>query len=78
VFRVYVSRRASRTPRPQGPTALGHGLLSVRSAVIFAVATVGGLLAGGSEPGLGLGTWLALVVGLDAIIDHERPHSGSQ
>jgi hypothetical protein len=76
VLRVYVSRRTSRTTRPQEPRALGHGLLSVRSAVIFAIATAGGLLADGSQPGLGLGTWLALIIGLDAIIDHERPNSG--
>jgi acid phosphatase family membrane protein YuiD len=77
MLRDHPSRRASHRTHPkERPTAPRHGLLSVRSAVIFAIATAGGLLAGWSQPGLGLGAWLALVVGLDAIIDHDQPHSG--
>jgi hypothetical protein len=77
VLRDHLSRRASHRTHPEErPTVPRHGLLSVRSAVIFAIATAGGLLAGWSQPGLGLGAWLALVVGLDAIIDHDQSHSG--
>jgi acid phosphatase family membrane protein YuiD len=76
VLRNHLSRRESHTTHPgERPIALGHGLLSVRSAVIFAIATAAGLLVGWSQPGLGLGAWLALVVGLDAIIDRDQPHS---
>jgi hypothetical protein len=46
--------------------------LSLRSAVIFAIATAAGLAAGyWSQPAFGVGAWVALVVGLDAIIDPE-------
>jgi hypothetical protein len=77
VLRDYLSRWVSHRAHPaERPIALRHGLLSVRSAVIFAIATAGGLLAGGSQPGLGLGAWLALVLGLDGIIDRHQPHSG--
>jgi hypothetical protein len=44
----------------------------VRSAIIFAIATAGGFIAGWSHPAFGLGAWIALVIGLDAIIDHDR------
>jgi acid phosphatase family membrane protein YuiD len=77
VLRDYLSRPPRPTTQPEERSiAQRPGLLSVRSAVIFAIATVGGLLAGWSQPGLGLGAWLALVVGLDAIIDRDHPHSG--
>jgi hypothetical protein len=77
VFRDHLSRRASHRTHPEEcAIAPRHSLLSVRSAVILAIATAGALLAGWSQPGLGLGAWLALVVGLDAIIDHDQPHSG--
>jgi hypothetical protein len=75
VLRDYLARRASHaTHLEESATAPRHGLLSVRSAVIFAIATAGGLIAGWSQPGLGLGAWLALVIGLDTIIDRDRPH----
>jgi hypothetical protein len=73
VLRDYLTRRAGR-PRhlEESPTALRQGLLSLRSAVIFAIATATGLTAGHwSEPTCGLGAWVALVIGLDAIIDSE-------
>jgi hypothetical protein len=77
VLREYLSRLASHTTHTEERLiAPRHGLLSVRSAVIFAIATAGGLLAGGSQPGLGLGAWLALVVGLDAIIDRDQFRPG--
>ena len=75
MLRDYLTRRASHaTNLEESPTSPRHGLLSVRSAVIFALATAGGLVAGWSQPGFGLGAWLALVVGLDAIIDRDQPH----
>jgi hypothetical protein len=40
--------------------------------VIFAIATAGGLIAGWSQPAFSLGAWLALVIGLDAIIDRDQ------
>jgi hypothetical protein len=74
VLRNYLTRRASRARHLEGSaTSPPHGLLSVRSALIFAIATAGGLMAGWSQPGLGLGAWLALVVGLDTIIDRDQP-----
>ncbi len=70
MFRDYLARHASRAKHlERSPTALRHGLLSVRSAVIFAIATAGGLITGWSQPAFGLGAWLALVIALDAIID---------
>jgi hypothetical protein len=40
--------------------------------VIFAVATAAGLATGHwSEPAAGFGAWVAVVIGLDAIIDPE-------
>jgi hypothetical protein len=78
VLRNYLSRPPRPRMQPEEPSiAPRSGLLSLRSALIFAIATVGGLLTGWSQPGLGLGAWLALVVGLDAIIDRDQPHSGS-
>ena len=73
MLRDYLTRRASRATHLEGsPSASRHGLLSLRSAVIFAIATATGLAAGHwSEPAFGLGTWVALVIGLDAIIDPE-------
>jgi hypothetical protein len=73
VLRDYLTRRASRATHHEGsPTAPRHGLLSLRSAVIFAIATATGLAAGRwSEPAFGLGAWVALVIGLDTIIDPE-------
>lgn len=73
MLRDYLTRRASRARHlERSPTAPRHGLLSLRSAVIFAIATATGLAAGHwSEPALGLGAWVALVIGLDAIIDPE-------
>jgi len=42
----------------------------IRTAVILAIATAGGLLmAQWSTPAMGLGAWLTLVIGLDSIID---------
>jgi hypothetical protein len=74
VLRDHLARHASHAKDLEGsPTAPRHGLLSVRSAMIFAIATVGGLLAGWSQPGFGLGAWLVLVIGLDAIIDRDQP-----
>jgi hypothetical protein len=76
VLHDFLARGASHvTHNEESPRSPRHGLLSVRSAVIFAIATAGGLIAGWSQPGLGLGAWLALVVGLDAIIDRDQLHS---
>jgi acid phosphatase family membrane protein YuiD len=76
VLRDYLNPRTSHAGHVQeSPASPRHGLLSLRSAVIFAIATAGGLIAGWSQPGLGLGAWLALVVGLDAIIDRDQHHS---
>jgi hypothetical protein len=45
-------------------------LLSLRTTVILAVATAGGLMtAQWSSPEFGFGAWLTLVIGLDSIID---------
>jgi len=75
VLRDYLTHRASHTRHlEESPTAPRHGLLSVRSAVIFAIATAGGLITGWSQPAFGLGAWLVLVIGLDTIIDRDQPH----
>ena len=73
MLRDHLTRRASRARHSESsPAAPRHGLLSLRSAVIFAIATATGLAAGQwSEPAFGLGAWVALVIGLDAIIDPE-------
>jgi len=75
VLRDYLTRRASHARYlDRRSTAPRHCLVSVRSAVILAIATAGSLIAGWSQPGLGLGAWLALVVGLDTIIDRDPAH----
>jgi len=75
VFRDYLARHAGHAKHFEGsPTPPRHGLLSVRSAVIFAIATAGGLITGWSQPVFGLSAWLALVIGLDAIIDRDQAH----
>jgi hypothetical protein len=71
VLRDYVARRPNRARDPEKSPPTRHGLLPVRSAVIFAIATAGALIAGWSQPGFGLGAWLVLVIGLDAIINRD-------
>ena len=69
----YLTRRIRSTTQVEEAPRPRAGLLSLRSAVIFALATAGGLLTGiWSEPTFGLGAWIALVIGLDTIIDRER------
>jgi hypothetical protein len=71
-LRRYLTRRASTRMQVEAPPQPRRGLLSLRSAVIFAIATAAGLAAGyWSQPAVGIGAWVALVVGLDAIIDPE-------
>lgn len=77
MLRDYLTRRANRAKyrkkeHPEGVPPSRSGLLSVRSAVIFAIATAGGMITGWSRPEFGLGAWLVLVIGLDAIIDHDQ------
>lgn len=75
MLRDYLALRAGHaTDHAGNPKSPRHGLLSVRSAVIFAIATAGGLITGWSQPGLGLGAWVALVVGLDVMIDRDQSH----
>lgn len=75
MFRDYLARHASPAKHlEESSTTLRHGLLSVRSAVIFAIATAGGLISGWSQPAFGLGAWLALVIALDAIIVRDQAH----
>jgi hypothetical protein len=68
--RFHSSRAAKSESDAQKPPPARRGLLSVRSAVIFAVATAGSLVVGHwSQPALGFGAWIGLVIGLDQIID---------
>jgi hypothetical protein len=69
-LRRYLTRRTKSTTQVEAPDRPHRGLLSLRSAVIFAIATAAGLAAGQwSEPAFGFGAWVAAVIGLDAIID---------
>ena len=69
-MRRYLTRRTKRTTQVEAPDRPHHGLLSLRSAVIFAIATTAGVTVGHwSDPAVGFGAWVAAVVGLDAIID---------
>ena len=65
------STKARRDTAEAG-SPLRPALLSLRTAVILAIATAGGLAtAHWSAPAFGLGAWLTLVIGLDSIIDRE-------
>jgi hypothetical protein len=71
-LRRYLTRRARNATQVEEPHRRHRGLLSLRSAVIFAIATADGLATGHwSEPAAGFGAWVAVVIGLDAIIDPE-------
>ena len=62
--------RSAKGRRGGPATQERPALLSLRTAVILAIATAGGLLmAHWSTPVMGLGAWLTLVIGLDSIID---------
>jgi hypothetical protein len=74
VLRGYLTHRAKRITQAEEVSQPQRGLLSLRSAVIFAIATAGGLVAGHwAQPEIGLGAWMALVLGLDTIIDGDQP-----
>jgi hypothetical protein len=68
LLRDHLNRSAKARREPEAPSR--PALLSLRTAVILAIATAGGLAtAHWSAPALGLGAWLTLVIGLDNIID---------
>jgi hypothetical protein len=70
MLRFYLSRAAKRESAAQEPPLARRGLLSLRTTVIFAVATAGSLAVGHwSQPEFGFGAWIGLVIGLDQIID---------
>jgi acid phosphatase family membrane protein YuiD len=76
VLRDYLTRRGNRAKCRSGRHSTEvppsrRGLVSLRSAVIFAIATAEGVTTGWSRPEFGLGAWLVLVVSLDAIIDRD-------
>ena len=71
-MRRYLTRRTRRTTQVEEPDRPHRGILSLRSAVIFVIATAAGLITGHwSEPQFGVGAWVALVIGLDGIIDRD-------
>ena len=62
--------RSAKNRREPAEVPDRRALLSLRTTVILAVATGGGLVtAQWSSPEFGFGAWLTLVVGLDTIID---------
>lgn len=64
------SARTRRKPAKAPEASDRHALLSLRTTVILAVATAGGLMtAQWSSPEFGFCAWLTLVIGLDSIID---------
>jgi hypothetical protein len=56
----------ARSKTAEAASPLRPALLSLRTAVILAIAT-----AHWSAPASGLGAWLTLVIGLDSVIDRE-------
>jgi hypothetical protein len=64
------SAKSRRKPAEAAEALDRRALLSLRTTVILAVATAGGLMtAQWSSPEFGFGAWLTLVIGLDSIID---------
>jgi hypothetical protein len=74
VLRRYLTASRAKSPTEvEDPVQPRRGLLSLRSTVILAIATAAGLVTGHwSEPQFGVGAWVALVIGLDGIIDDAR------
>ena len=73
MLRRYLTASRAKSPmRIDNPVQRRGGLLSLRSAVILAIATAAGLVTGQwSEPHFGVGAWVALVIGLDQVIDRD-------
>jgi hypothetical protein len=72
LLRGYLNRsvRSRRKPAEAAEVPDRPALLSLRTTVILAVATAGGLMTSQwSSPEFGFGAWLTLVIGLDSIID---------
>jgi len=74
VLREYLTRRRrEHRTNPASAPQTGHGLVSLRSAVIFAIATAAALGTGlSTQPEFGITAWIATVIGLNTIIDRDR------